>query len=56
MAEIEIKKDKLQEMINTLSIAEVAKVLGVTKQTVYNLVRRHGLDKPDRMTRVVVID
>ena len=56
MGDIEIRKEDLQRMIDEMPITDVAKKLGVSTQTVYNLIRRHGLVKPDRSTRVVVVE
>ena len=56
MAEKEIRREVLQKMVNEMSITDVAKELGVSKQTIYNLIKRHGLEKPDRANRVVVVD
>ena len=53
MGDIEIRKEDLQRMIDSMPITVVAKEVGVSTQTVYKLIGRHGLVKRERSTRGV---
>lgn len=57
MDTIKLTREELRELYYNNPVAQVAKGLGVSRQTVYELLKKHGIPlKEPKGTKVEVVD